>query len=94
MKGGWHSNDVALRRDTGIDLHEFHYTYGYITEQDGTVVYEDTEWVVGDFYRITKLCQEMVNKSGVPLRYTCHTDGGSIESIIRPELDNYEKELQ
>ncbi len=92
LRGGWHSNGDSLLKDTGVDLTHKHYTHGRISELDGTLVWEDFGWVLGEFDRVQKTCREIVQKSGVPLLCEVQSMGGSSSQVMYPK--NVEEMMQ
>lgn len=85
LMGGWHSNSHTLLVDTGVDLTHKHLTHGCLSEVDGTPVWEDVGWVVGEFDRVVNCCWDIVERSGVPLRCEVQTMGGGSSRVIYPE---------
>ena len=93
VKGPWHSNSISLLADTGIDLTKRTMTIGAIgkdrTFEGNTtfledVLYEDTDWVVGDFNRIKEMAQEFADDLGIKVWYYSQTNGGSSTCWLDP----------
>lgn len=96
VKGPWHSNPDSLLADTGIDVRDKTLTIGAIGkyrtyEDEGNkyyledVLYEDTDWVVGNYYRIKNMAQDFANELGIKIWYHSQTSGGASIAWVDPE---------
>ena len=95
LHGPWHSNSDALVEDTEIDLRDKHLTYMIIAKERECndhsqctfkdVLYQDTQPMVGEFYRGTLLAMKMSKDLGIPLALYSESPGGSSNGIVYPD---------
>ena len=94
LQGPWHSNGDSLFINTGVDIRDKFYTYGFIYLdakcEDGKqhykdVLYFDQENVLGSFQRIEDIAQEISNHFKIKVRYGSYSRGGSCHSHKEPE---------
>lgn len=103
LQAPWHSNSDALFADTGIDLRDKHPTIviickdrgrtklpGYCCYQDEAkdVLYVDTEPVIGEFHRGTKLAMDFAKKlNQVVYRLSVSQGGSSFGPVYPNQID-------
>ena len=97
LQGPWHSNSVALLKDTGVDVTNKHFTFGVIGQDIRygshglhpvtiiNVLHKDEKWTLGEFNRIEKLAQEIANELQLRICYFQKSKGGSSCGPIKPE---------
>lgn len=99
LKGGWHSNDNALKNDTGVDVSDKHLTYGAVGFERlhwssehpeynmgiARVLYADEQPTIGTFNRIQNIAQRLANMLNQEVQYSVSSDGGGSAGPVKPE---------
>jgi len=97
-KGPWHSNPDSLFEHTGIDLRNYHMTFGVIAdkiecnyktmEYTATgIYYKDEQLTIGKHSRIKDLSKYYANLLGKRISYFAKSEGGSCLAWADPETE-------
>ena len=103
LAGPWATNSSALFKDTGYDIRDKYLTFGVIglgrEYKNGCsggvtitdVLYQDEDWVIGEFNRVEKIAQKLANKLGKTVMKFSKSQGGSSCGQVKPEEKENEK---
>lgn len=92
LRGGWHSNSSALLADTGIDLTQYHATFGVICgkviDYNGLefdeILHLDDGWVIGRIDRVECEAQYIADRDNRKVCMWRQSFGGAYSRWVTP----------